>query len=401
MQNRWIILAVLFLARIAMGFQFQSVATTAALLVQGLRIDYARIGTLIGLYMLPGVVIAIPGGLVGQRFGDKVVCVSGLLLMLAGGSIMGSSASYAPALCGRLVSGTGAVIFNLVLTKMVADWFAGREIVLAMGVILASWPCGIAVALLVQPLIAEAAGWPSVMYAAAGLCAAAMALVAGLYAPPRRPETVRTSAATPSVMGLPPLPTTITVIVAGIMWGSFNLGLILYFSFTTPLLVEHGMPTVGAASLTSLALWISMLSLPLGGYAVQRCGYRTAAVVIFTCVAGAAMMLLAAGLWPAALCLAVGLAIGPPAGAIMALPSRVLDASNRASGFGVFYAAYYFATALGPALAGSLRDHWQTASAPILMGGAAFVGTVLLLPVFHGLAARQEVRPILRQAGVK
>src|SRR5882724_12715853 len=70
-QNRWLVLAVLFLARTAMALQFQTVASTAPFLIDALAIDFAALGILIGLYMLPGIVIALPGGMLGQRFGAK------------------------------------------------------------------------------------------------------------------------------------------------------------------------------------------------------------------------------------------------------------------------------------------------------------------------------------------
>ena len=73
MSNRWLILTVLFLARTTMGFQFQSVATLSSFLIKDLRIDYTQLGLLIGFYLLPGTVIAYPGGLLGRRFGDKQV----------------------------------------------------------------------------------------------------------------------------------------------------------------------------------------------------------------------------------------------------------------------------------------------------------------------------------------
>ena len=89
--NRWLILAVLFLARTAMGFQFQSVAALSSFLIGDLRIDYTQLGLLIGFYLLPGVVIAYPGGLLGQRFGDKQVAILGMTLMVVGGMLTGSS----------------------------------------------------------------------------------------------------------------------------------------------------------------------------------------------------------------------------------------------------------------------------------------------------------------------
>jgi len=70
--NRWLILLALVLARTAMGFQFQSIASISPLLVETLAIDFASLGTLIGVWMLPGVAVAIPGAMLGRRFGDKL-----------------------------------------------------------------------------------------------------------------------------------------------------------------------------------------------------------------------------------------------------------------------------------------------------------------------------------------
>ncbi len=86
-ENRWIVLSVLFLVRTSMGFQFQSVASVSPFLVDQLSISYTEVGTLIGLFMLPGVVIALPSGVLGTRFGDKRVCVSGLALMVLRGGL--------------------------------------------------------------------------------------------------------------------------------------------------------------------------------------------------------------------------------------------------------------------------------------------------------------------------
>lgn len=70
--------------------------------------------------------VALPGGMLGQRFGAE-----------------------------RIVSGVGAVLVNVLATKMVADWFAGREIVTAMVILVASWPLGLALGLLLlTPLAA-------------------------------------------------------------------------------------------------------------------------------------------------------------------------------------------------------------------------------------------------------
>jgi fucose permease len=82
--GRWLILCVLFVARTVMACQFQTVASTAPLLIGSFAIDYTQLGTLIRLYMLPGIFIVLPGGMLGQRFGAKWLVLAGLLLMAVG-----------------------------------------------------------------------------------------------------------------------------------------------------------------------------------------------------------------------------------------------------------------------------------------------------------------------------
>ena len=65
--NRWLILAVLFFARLTMAFQFQSVAALSPLLVDEFGIGLAEVGFLIGLYFAPGVFFALPGGAIAGR----------------------------------------------------------------------------------------------------------------------------------------------------------------------------------------------------------------------------------------------------------------------------------------------------------------------------------------------
>ena len=44
------------------------------------------------------------------------------------------------------------------MTKMVTDWFAGKEIATAMAIFVNSWPAGVAVSLLALPLIGTTYG---------------------------------------------------------------------------------------------------------------------------------------------------------------------------------------------------------------------------------------------------
>jgi predicted MFS family arabinose efflux permease len=101
-RNRWAVLAVLFAVRATMAFQFQSVAAVAPLLTGEFGVSIADIGVLIGLYFAPGIALALPGGAIGQKFGDKNTVLGALLLMLAGSVMMAMATSWNIQIAGRL-----------------------------------------------------------------------------------------------------------------------------------------------------------------------------------------------------------------------------------------------------------------------------------------------------------
>src|SRR5215470_17347054 len=177
LESRWLILAVLFIARFALGYQFQSAGSVAPFLLKPLHIDYAQIGLLIGAFLLPGVAISVPSGFLIRRFGDKNIVVAGMVLMIVGGVLAGVGGAYAILLVGRLLSGTGGVVLVVVMFKMIIDWFAERELFLGMAVFIIGWPIGIAAAQATQSRWAESHPWPEVFYSTAALVAVALLLM--------------------------------------------------------------------------------------------------------------------------------------------------------------------------------------------------------------------------------
>jgi predicted MFS family arabinose efflux permease len=392
MHRRWLILVVLFVARTAMGFQYQTVGSVAPSLRSDLGLDFAAIGALIGLYHICGVVLSLPSGLITDRLGDKRICAGGLAAMAAGGAIMALADRYGVAFAGRLISGAGAILFNLVITKMTADWFARREIVLAMAVILSTWPFGIALGLFTQPLIAAAFGWRAVILLAGAVCLVSLLLVASCYGPPPEQPTPATDGAPHGRSQFPPWRIVAPVIAAGLMWGSFNAGVVGYFSFVPILLHERdGMTLAQAGALTSLALWVGMVSIPFGGLCAQRLRRPAVTIMVFCAVASGALWAIAAGAPPLLACIVFGLAIGPPPGEITSLPTRILPPANRASGFGVFYTCHFLLQASGPAVAGLVHDA-MGGGAAVGFAAAMFLVPLPMLAVFRVLAKRGERR---------
>lgn len=382
--DRWLMLFILFLARAAMGYQFQTVASVGPFLVDSFAIDFALLGTLIGLYMLPGIPIALPGGILGQRFGAKSVVLMGLALMAAGGLLMASN-RLAFLFAGRFASGMGGVLINVLMTKMITDWFEHREIVTAMALFVASWPFGIALGLISFSALAAAYGWAAVMQAAALAALACLLLVALLYRAPLRAVAEPNRGLQINLSRREWL----VASFAGVVWGSYNAAYIVLISFLPDLFMARGYSLTEASQVVSLLAWVLIPSLPLSGYLAEQLdrpnllmigGFGTVAV------AAAALPFVSA---PAGAFAVIVLVIGLPAGLIMALPAQALRLENRAAGMGVFYTCHYAGMAVLPGLAGMVRDLSGSPDAPAAFSAAMMIAAALGLFAFR-LASRER-----------
>jgi MFS family permease len=384
LRNRWGVLAVLFTVRLTMAFQFQSVAAVAPLLRTQFGVGLAEIGFQIGLYFTPGIVLALPGGAIGQRLGDRRTTLAALLLMLIGSTTMALGESWSAQVAGRLIAGGGGVLLNVQMTKMVADWFAGKEIATAMAIFVNSWPAGIAMSLLTLPSIGTAHGVNAVDFFVAVLIVIGIAL-AMTYHPPQGVAPAVTASARPDFR------TTLAVTVAGLIWGLFNVGFAVIFSFGPTMLVERGWTIAQGGSVISIVLWLAVISVPLGGFVADRLKRPQTVLVVGSLVTTALVLSLAHTDTVIASVIALGLISGQPAGPIMSLPARVLQPHTRAIGMGVFYTIYYGIMAVGPIIAGAAAKWTGNAASAFDFGALMVLACPPLLWAFNAIAAPRKV----------
>ncbi len=379
MPLRWLMLIVLFLVRLAMGYQFQSVASVSSHLVTDLGLSYTQVGTLIGFFLLPGIFIAIPSGTLTRAVTDKNLLMIGALTMVVGALVMATADGVTSLYTGRLITGIGGTIFNVILTKMVTDWFVKYEIVTALAVMLTAWPIGISLGLLTQGDLADAYGWPWAMHATGILAFVALILTITLY---RAPPGLERAPDHPLRFWLPPRQF-VQISIVGLGWTLYNTTLILFVSFTPDILVEHGYEPSIARSTTSLAMWAMLVSIPLGGRVLEVFDWVTVAIMVTLSVAAVAMVAVSQGFAPKVLSVAFGVFAGIPAGALMALSAQALSADNRGPGLGIFYTWYYVGMTVGPALAGWTREVSGNTAAPVILGAALFGGVILCVGVLR------------------
>ena len=360
-------LAILFIARVTMGFQYQAVAALSPLFADSFGIGLADLGILVGLYMSPGVVVALPGAAIGKLFGDKRVVSFGMILMIIGGLIMAFGWNYPLQLTGRVVAGAGGVILNVLMAKMVTDYFSGREISLAMGIFANSWPVGIAAALLVLPLVGNTAGLSWAMLTVAIFILIGLLLFYSMYVDVAQAGVKSAGKFKISGKAL------IALLLAGIIWSFYNAGLAMIFAFAPIFLLEKGWSLLSANSTTSIVLWLAVISIPIGGYLADRTGKKDLIILGSLTTFAILLPLSAHTEFVISIYILMGLFAGLAAGPIMGLPSEVLTPENRGIGIGIFLSLFYVGVVLAPILAGALLE---TTGNP---GVAFYLGSVLLM----------------------
>ncbi len=371
MSRRWGLIAALSLARIGFGFQFQTLASLGPELVREFGLDYAALGTLIGLYMAPGILVALPGGFLGRRYGERLAVGLGLALMTLGSlaSVFATGPSGLGA--GRMLAGCGAVTLVVMQGKMVSDRFEGPHFVTVMSVLIGAFPLGVGLTSLVLGPVLRGPGWPAMFLIGAAI--AGVSLLLFLLTCRTAPQTGSRGA-----WALPSRRECLLVMVAGLIWTAYNASYYGFLSYMPSLLTvrEHG-PGVIAWVLT-VATWSNLPATILGGALAGRFGNgRVFLVGTLACTVAVAGPALAD--WPLMWSLLFGTAGSLQAGVIVALGTLSARPENRAVGMGLFYTVYYAGGTVLPAVCGSAADAAGTPAGALL--AAAAIGA-LALPLY-------------------
>jgi MFS family permease len=308
-------------------------------------------------------------------------------MMTLGGALLALSDAYEIMFTGRLISGIGAVLLNVLVTKMVTDWFAEHRIATAMGVLISSWPLGISIALLTMGPLEDMIGIRLTFFVPVVICAIALLMIATIYKKP--PESIEDAK-----VSREPSEGKLTrhelwgVVLSGCVWCLYNTALILPLSFGPEFLVTKGLTLISAGAIVSLTSWLIIPALPLGAWVAERIGRPVSTMVVtFIAIAILTWMIPVTSSYIVMFAM-LGLIFGPAGGLIMALPAQVLSKENRAIGMGIFYTIYYAGMGIFPVIAGYARDITGNPVIPLILAGVAILFAVLALAGFRMIQIR-------------
>jgi MFS family permease len=178
------------------------------------------------------------------------------------------------------------------------------------------------------------------------------------------------------------------IVSVGLVWALPNACFIVLMGFMPAFLVSNGMEMAQAGMVVSLISWITIGSIPLGGWLTDRGGRINASIIGGVLLNALFIFLMPLGDSVLLYVLLLGITIGGWPRAIMALPNQVLSPQGRSTGFGVFYMVFYGMVAALVPVAGWLRDLTGEARAAVLFGGVLMALTIAALTAFRLLQRR-------------
>jgi predicted MFS family arabinose efflux permease len=337
------------------------------------KLSYAQGGLLMSLFALPGIAISIPAGMLVDRYGQKTVGIICFALMIVGTAIFASGNSLPVLVLGRVVAGAGALTILVLAPQLLAQWFAGREMGTAMGVLNTALPLGTILSLNFLSLLGQNLGWRASAWISAAVPLIALLVFIFLFAPAPGTSQITRPKGESFLQSI--RLTGISIWILGIAWLLFNAAVISMFTFTPDLLQSAGLTIASAGFVTSALMWPSIVLSPVVGYVIDKIDRKRAIIAIggLALAIFIAMIPSATG-WILALMIIIGVAQVLIPAPIYALITDVTSPERLGLSFGIFNTCLNLGIVAGPVAVGAIRDATGSYQASYaLMAGFAFL----------------------------
>jgi predicted MFS family arabinose efflux permease len=351
---RWTMLGVMTVCSLAFGIIFQSIPPILGILIDTFHISHTQAGALMSLFSLPAIFMALPGGILVDRYGARTVGSAGLLTMVLGATIVAMGGSYWVLAVGRLVAGLGAAVTLMVGPKVVTSWFRKQELGLSMGVLNTAMPLGTILSLNFMGVIAFRFGWQASIGVSFAVCTVALCLFLALY----RNRNDAGQVVTESIRLLTALKEAGWAIwLVGAVWGLFGAAMISYFTYAPDYFVSQGEDIAKAGLLASYPMWGSIVLAAIVGLLIDRLGRKWLFVSVGC--AGIAIILYLMPWFTShddAFAIILGVFVAIPPAAVFSSAGELLPERVTGLGFGIMSACHNIGILVGPLIAGRLRD---------------------------------------------
>lgn len=378
--TRWTAVLLIVAAGVVAALQVGKAAIGAPLLQADLGISLTAIGWLTGIFAVLGIVGGIPVGALVGSVGARRLLIAGLLMTAAGAALGALAGGLAMLMLTRVVEGAGFLLIIVAAPSLLSAVARPSDQDLAFALWSCFMPVGMALAMLVGPLLAD---WRMIWWASSALCVG-LCLPGLLILPSdasRRPW---------SWSGL--RMDTLAVLRAGtpvglaVVFALYSLMFFALFSFLPVLLMERMEVSHQTAGLLSaLVSAVNVLGNLAAGVLLSR-GVPRAGVLMVACLVmgGAGVGIFEPALADEAvlaLCLLFSTVAGlVPATLLASAPIAAPVAAQAPVVIGLIVQGNNLGQILGPTAVGNVIDaHGWGAAAYVVAGASLCAAAVALM----------------------
>lgn len=340
-----------YVCMLAFALVFQSIPPILTLIISELNITHAQAGLLMSLYALPGIFIAIPSGVISDRFGMRKVGIASLILMIIGTFVVGISNNFLSICVGRLISGVGAITLGIVLPQLLSRWFMSKELGIGMGVFNTAMPLGTITSFNAFGSIGRNFGWQSSIFLTTVFSVFALLIFLWLFREPTVKIEQKRSGLSLDIanIGAP-------MWIVGFTWMWFNAAFISFLTFAPDFFASKGYETGFAGFMSSIVMMGSLFLSPLIGYFVYRFGKEEMFIVVGGVILALLIFFVPATSLHLPLLVLIGIFTAFVPAPIFSIPSKIVQPRSLGLGFGILTACSNVGVLAGPYLAGLAKD---------------------------------------------
>ncbi|GEM_PF-213413 len=267
-RSRWLILFVVYLCQLAMAMAFQSIPPVIPLIIEDLKISHAQAGLLMGFFFFPGIVLSVFVGLIADKHKARNILIPSLLLIIGGALMVAFSPTYLMVGVGRLITGIGALSTSIVIPLILARWFLGKELGLAMAVFHTGVPMGSVISFNTMPALANAFGWRSSQLFTASMAVVALVVFLLLFVETPVKHAKQGSTGKKTITGIFKIGGPVWFL--GLIWMLYTSSISSFLNFATDFLTKNGFSITLAGFTSGLMALMSFVFTPAAGLLIDR-----------------------------------------------------------------------------------------------------------------------------------
>ncbi len=380
-QTSWLTVLLAISAGVLAAFQVGKVHIALSSIRQSFSLGLVNASWILSALSIVGLFAAIPTGTLGDRFGNKLTVIAGLVLIAIASGLGGLAPSLPWLLVSRLVEGIGFVMVVVAAPSMVVGATAPENLRIALAGWSAYMPGGIALITFLAPLVFAHHTWRA-LWSCNAILLLVLAVAIGLLAQGARPVGARAHTRRP-LEELKSVMTARGPVVLALIFGMYTMQHLSVMGFLPTLLYERfQVPDARIGWLVSIAMASNIIGNLAAGVLLQRGVSRSSIIAtasIFMACMTVGMFVLPLPFTAFYACAFAFSCFGGlvPSCVMGAAPFHAPEPSLLGATNGLLVQGSNLGTVFGPLLMSTIATHLGWTWVPVLTGGAAAIAALL------------------------